>query len=260
MTKKVYVITNSAGANVRQYPSGTYPSEDPVKTLAKGEKVTVIMDWKCTSTTEKSSKDSTKYRVYRPVLIDKKIYYIVDYLMEEYKEPEPTHLQKAAAAVPVVYKAAVGCKHDGSGIKSLADIKAKKAVSCAATASAVLQAAGCLDVGIKVNHTTGVGSNILSKKKTKDQCMKNWKYLKNCTITYIGKKFADMDAKYKKPGTVYVQDSNMCTNLDGKIICSCNNSSDQMSGGRYKSYDVIKRKSGYCFTSPILFAIVPDNK
>lgn len=170
------------------------------------------------------------------------------------------YLSQCAKWAETVYNKVVElkCAHK-TGAASYADIISKKITTCSTSASAVLQQAGCLTVGKKLSHTNSVGggtANILEKKNTVAKAMKNSEYLipGTCDIVKIGKKYADMDSKYKKAGIVYVQDSNVCVCGGNDMIWSTNEGGGQYKNGHYFN---AKNKSGYAFNSVILYAIVP---
>ena len=170
------------------------------------------------------------------------------------------YLSQCAKWAETVYNKVVElkCSHK-TGASSYADIIKKKITTCSTSASAVLQQAGCLTVGKKLSHTDAVGggtANILEKKNTVAKAMKNSEYLipGTCDIVKIGKKYADMDSKYKKAGIVYVQDSNVCVCGGNDMIWSTNEGGGQYKNGHYFN---AKNKSGYAFNSVILYAIVP---
>ena len=77
---------------------------------------------------------------------------------------------------------------------------------------------------------------------------------KSPEVKMIGKTFGHMSAKYKKPGNVLVYDSNIAIIRDSHSMYSCNDGASQKDKhGRYKS-DITR--SGYNFTSPVLYCIV----
>lgn len=172
------------------------------------------------------------------------------------------YLAQAAEAAKRVYPkiVALGCVH-ASGAATYAQMLSMKKVTCASSASIAYQAAGILPSGKIVSHTKAVGgsdANIRKKKPTVAKAMTGVANLPKdkVDVVWIGKKYADLPAKYRKPGVMYIQDSNVCICAGGGAIYSCNGAkgSQLNSKGRY-----IKNKitSGYAFTSPILVAIVP---
>lgn len=178
------------------------------------------------------------------------------------KENHTNYLSLVAKWTPIVYNKVVElkCTHK-TGASSYSDIQKKRITTCSTSVSAVLQQAGCLKVGKKLSHTNAVGgsaSNILKKKNSISKAINNYKYLIDGTydIVPIGKTYANMNSKYKKAGIVYVQDSNIC-------ICGGNDTiwSTNEGGGQYKNghYFNVLNKSGYCFYSVILYAIVPKS-
>ncbi len=76
MTSKTYVVTNAAGANLRQCPSTTYPTSTPVQTLACGDTVEVITDWEMLNSVGSET-------TYYPVLVDGAVLYCSAALLAE---------------------------------------------------------------------------------------------------------------------------------------------------------------------------------
>ena len=162
-------------------------------------------------------------------------------------------LQKAK----LVYQTVIdfGCKHAG-GAKTLSQIKTKKVTTCATAVSVALQEAGVLRKGTLVSHTKRVGSSsAIKKKNTIGKAISGTRNLIPGTykIVKIGKTFGNMSAKYKKPGNVLVYDSNIAIIRDSQSVYSCNDGASQKKNGRYIS-DVAR--SGYNFTSPVLYCII----
>jgi hypothetical protein len=172
------------------------------------------------------------------------------YLSSGYIEAIP------ANALEVVYGAVVEvkAKHE-SGAKTLAQIISQKRTTCSTSASVYLQQIGCLNSGVIVSHTKAVKNNILSKKSTIEKSITNSSKLKKCKIVRIGKKYSAMNAKYKKAGVVYIQDSNVCCCVGDGYIFSTNEGGAQYRNGHYFNDKV---NSGYPFNSYILYAIVPE--
>lgn len=241
---KTYNVISTAGANLRDAPSTTLGNI--VKRLPHGAVVSVCEDFTAVNTAGGTTQ-------YLAVLRDGRWLWCVDKLIS----PALSPLEKAAAAVVEVYNTIydIGCRHAG-GAKSLDDIKRLKLTTCSSSASAVLQAAGCLPVGKTVSHTAAVSTDILKKKDTLEKAVKGTQNLieGTCSVVRVGKKYADLPSAYKKAGIVYVQDSNICVSGGSGVIYSCNNT-----GGWYgKGQTAVKRTSGYPFTSPILYVIVPN--
>ena len=163
-------------------------------------------------------------------------------------------LQKATQVYRTIIN--VGCRHAG-GAKTLAQIKTKKVTTCATAVSVSLQEAGVLRKGTLVSHTKRIGSSsAIKKKNTIGKAISGTSNLISGTykIVKIGKTFGHMPAKYKKPGNVLVYDSNIAIIRDSHSMYSCNDGASQKDKhGRYKS-DITR--SGYNFTSPVLYCIV----
>lgn len=162
----------------------------------------------------------------------------------------PNYLQRVADASDRVYSAVLYCKH-AAGAYSLADIIAKKKTTCATSASSAMQIAGICKPGKLVSHTKAGGHKLT--KKSAISGMENL-IMDRCGIIRANKKFKDLPAKYKKKGMVYVYDSNIAICAGDSMIYSTNNGSSQLVNGKYVK---VKMKSGYCFTSKILYVIAP---
>ena len=149
----------------------------------------------------------------------------------------------------------LGCKHKG-GAKTLSQIKQKRITTCATSVSVALQEAGVLRKGKLISHTKRVGSSVaVRRKNTIGKAISGTSNLIEGTykIVKVGKRYKHMPAKYKKPGNVLVYDSNIAIIKNANSIYSCNNANSQKNrSGRY-IHNVVK--SGYCFTSPILYVI-----
>lgn len=165
-------------------------------------------------------------------------------------------LEKAKMVYDLIVK--LGCGHKG-GAKTLEQLKSKKITTCETSVSVSLQEAGVLRRGTIVGHTKRVGSSVAVKKKnTIAKAINGYENLIPGTykIVKIGKTFKKMPAKYKNPGNVLVYDSNIAIIRDKDSVYSTNNGASQKKNGKY-IHDV--SKSGYNFTSPILYAILIYN-
>lgn len=177
------------------------------------------------------------------------------------KRITPRYRSLVAQKAKLVYQTIinVGCKHK-SGAKTLAQIKSKKVTTCATAVSVSLQEAGVLKKGTIIGHTKRMGSSVgLKKKNTIDKAITGYKNLIPNTykIVKIGKTFNKMPLKYKKAGNVLVYDSNIAIIRDAHSVYSTNNGASQKNKqGKYIN-DIAK--SGYNFTSPILYVIVIYN-
>ena len=162
----------------------------------------------------------------------------------------PNYLQRVADASDRVYSAVLYCKH-AAGAYSLADIIAKKKTTCATSASAAMQIAGICKSGKLVSHTKAGGHKLTQKSAISglENLIKD-----RCKVVRANKKFKDLPSKYKKKGMVYVYDSNIAIYAGDSMIYSTNNGSSQLINGKYVK---VKMKSGYCFTSKILYVIAP---
>ncbi|MCD8147793.1 MAG: hypothetical protein LUD84_11065 [Clostridiales bacterium] len=154
----------------------------------------------------------------------------------------------------------IGCKHV-SGSYSWDTAMADKKVNCAIPASRVATLAGILPDGKRISHKTAVSSNILTIKTTIDKSMSGYDYLDltKCTVEYVGaKNYAALASKYKKTGAIFIQDSNIAVCGGGGSIYACHNWAAQMTSGKGK-YTKVQLTSGYCFNSPILVVILPND-
>ena len=174
------------------------------------------------------------------------------------KRITPRYRTLVAQKAKQVYKTiiAVGCRHAG-GAKTLSQIKTKRITTCATSVSVALQEAGVLKKGTLVSHTKRVGSsNAIKQKNSIGKAISGTKNLIPDTykIVKIGKTFSKMPDKYKKSGNVLVYDSNIAIIRDSQSVYSCNDGASQKDKhGRYKN-DIAR--SGYNFTSPVLYCIV----
>lgn len=146
----------------------------------------------------------------------------------------------------------IHCKHKG-GAYSYEDIKRKKITTCSSAVSAVLQEAGVLKKGKLVGHTPKKVAKV-----TISQSISGAKNLISGTyrIVRVNRLFKDIQPKYNKKGIVYVYDSNIAINAGEGYIYSCNDGPTQLENGKYIKN---KMRGGYCFTSKILYAIIPNN-
>ena len=173
------------------------------------------------------------------------------------------YLKEAQKAVVRVYQQiyTVGCTHDSNTAKKFDDIKKTKKINCAGSASITYQQAGLIDKGKLVSHTKAGSKNIVSHydnsdlQKSLQLTVVNYQNLKKgtCDLVKVMKSYSDMPSWLKKAGIMYIQDSNICVSAGNSKIYSCNNT-----GKKYSPSDVNPLKgSGYPFTSPILWAVVP---
>ena len=163
---------------------------------------------------------------------------------------------KLAKAAKVVYDTVVelGCRHK-SGADTLAEIRAKKITTCSSSVTASLKEAGLMQKG-KLGHRKKDGHGGKTKT-TAEQVFYGLEYLdrdKIAEITMVNRLYKDLPERYRKPGIVYGQDSNICISAPDASIYSTNEGKIQMKGGKYVRDRV---KSGYPFTSKILAVIVP---
>lgn len=206
-----------------------------------GDKITVVKGW---------SKVADGIKWFKLKSNNNHYYVSSKYL----KRITPNYLEKVTKLEEIVYNKIVeiGCKHKG-GAYSYEEIKSKKITNCASAVSAVLQDAGVLKKGKLINHTP--------KKKYKitlSQSISGTSDLISGTyrIVKVNRLYKDIKPEYNKKGIVYVYDSNVAINAGDGYIYSCNNAPSQLKDGRYIKN---KMKGGYCFTSKILYAIIPND-
>ncbi|MCD8142275.1 MAG: hypothetical protein LUD83_03200 [Clostridiales bacterium] len=242
---KQYIVTGKA-ANVRKFPDSS--SGAIVTTLIQGD----IVEADASGTYTNTRGGSTT--VYLPVVWDGVRRWAASGNFKEYND---TPLGVAAVEAPLVYAQAIGCKHV-SGSYNWATAMEQRQVNCAVVASRVACLAGLLEDGKLISHKTAVESNITTKKGTISKAMSGYGNLDldKCSVKWVGKTYANLAAKYKVPGAIYVYDSNVAVCGEDGVIYSCNNGSNQLSNGVYVK-DAMT--SGYCFTSPILVVILPNN-
>ncbi|MCD8146007.1 MAG: hypothetical protein LUD84_01810 [Clostridiales bacterium] len=245
-TKK-YIVTGAA-ANIRKFPDSS--SGAIVTTLEKGTIVEVD-----SSGTYINTRGGTS-TVYLPVVIDGVRRWAAAGNFAEYTE---TPLKLAAANLEEVYNACIGCKHV-SGSYSWDTAMADKKVNCAIPASRVATLAGILPDGKRLSHKSAVGSGATSTKNTAAKAITGYSDLDltKCEVVKIGKKYSAMSSAYKKPGVFYIYDSNIGVSGEKGHIFACHNWAAQMTSGKGK-YTKVDLTSGYCFSSDILFAVVPND-
>lgn len=176
------------------------------------------------------------------------------------KRITPNYRKRVVDNAKIVYDTIVkvGAKHQ-SGAHSLAEIKSKKKTTCATAVSATLQEAGVLSKGKILSHTSAVGSSqAVKKKNSKSKAISGYGNLKDGTFKCykIGKSWKNVPNKYKKAGAVAVYDSNIAIYKGDGVFYTANNGGSQKdSKGRYKK---VTARSGYCFSSPVLYLILPN--
>jgi len=203
-----------------------------------------------------SAKEAEKIKWYKAKAQGKTFWVSAKYLKRITPRYRSLVLQKAKMVYDLVVK--LGCQHKG-GAKTLNQIKSKRITTCETSVSVSLQEAGVLKKGTLVGHTKRMGSSVgLKKKNTIEKAIRGYKNLVPGTykIVKIGKIYKNMPAKYKKPGNVLVYDSNIAIIRDANSMYSTNNSASQKKNGKYTN-DITK--SGYNYTSPVLYVIVIYN-
>ena len=213
--------------------------------LHEGDRITVVKDW------SKKVDDITWFK-----LKSNDHYY---YVSSKYlKRVTPNYLARVSKYSDDIYEEIVtlGCRHK-FGVTNYEGLRKKRIVTCAVAVSIVLQKAGMMEEGKLINHTDAV-NNPLKKKMTVPQCLTGMSNVNKDTyeIQRVAKNFSSLPAKFKKKGTIYVYNSNLAIYAGNNAIYSCNDGGSQMKDGKY-----IKDKmtSGYCFTNPIIYVILPKD-
>ena len=237
-----YKVVNTEALTARKRPS---LSGEVFSYLKKGQVVNVVKG-------KIKEKDGIKWRQIK--IKGQKAWVSAKYL----KRVEVNYRKKVLEKAALVYKTVieVGAKHEG-GAKSLAQIKSKKKTTCATSVSASLQEAGMMAKGKLISHTNAVGSSkAVRKKRSRGKAMSGFDNLKKGTFTihWVGKSWNKVPAKYKIPGAVYIYDSNIAIYKGDGVFYTTNNGGSQKKNGKYVKDQA---KSGYCFTSPVLYTIIP---
>lgn len=237
-----YQVVNATSLCYRRKPT---LKGQTVGYLHKGDRVTIVKGW------SKKADGITWLKLKS----NENFYYVsAKYL----KRITPNYLDLVARYADGIYEEIVklGCRHE-YGATSYSELKKKKITTCATAVSVVLQKAGMMDEGKMINHTNSV-SNPLKKKMTIPQVMIGRQNLHTDTYTMkrVAKNFSSLPAEYKKKGVVYIYDSNMAICAGNNSIYSCNNALNQLKNGRYIRDKVT---SGYCFTKPILYVLIPND-
>ena len=232
MRKIKYQVVNCTSLRIRKSPS---KSSKTVDFLQMGDYVN------CYKGQSKKVDGITWYKCSKGYISNK-------YL----KRISPNYLKRVTRYEDIVYNEIVkiGCEHKG-GAESWDEIRKKKITTCASAVSAVLQQAGILKKGTLISHTAkGGNKNTITKAISGVNNLISGTY----DIVAVNTVFSKLKSSYNKKGIVYVYDSNIAINAGDGYIYSCNNGSGQLKNGRYVKD---KMKSGYCFTSKILYLIVP---
>lgn len=237
-----YKVVNASSLIYRDKPS----LKGAIKGyLKKGDVVTIVKGW---------SKYANKITWLKLKSNDNRYYVSARYL----QRITPNYLELVAYNADKIYGEIVnlGCKHE-YGVSNYEGLIKKKLVTCATAVSIVMQLSGMMDEGKLINHTKPVKFPLI-KKMTIPQVMTGRQNIKEDTykISRVAKNFSSLPAKYKKRGAIYVYDSNLGIYAGDNAIYSCNNAPSQLKDGKY-----IKNKmtSGYCFTEPILYVILPND-
>ena len=165
---------------------------------------------------------------------------------------EPDYKSRVAFKAEKIYPLCVGRKH-GSGVqktvKNLARFKGQKQLNCHLMVSLVLQEAGLLPKDCIIEHTKKADG----KKKITD-AVRGTENLRHCKVYWVNKLYGDLPEEWKKPGIVYIQNSNACISAGGGYIWSCNKSVNE----EYKNKADYLKNTGYVVKSRILAVLVPD--
>ena len=238
MTLIRYKVINCKTLTVRKKP---FKTAEVAYYLKENDLVDIVKDYSFTNN------NITWYKIQK----NNKINYVSSRYLTRIT---PNYLKRVANNVDNIYNLIIelGCKHQ-SGATSLESLKVKKVTTCGVSASIVLQQAGLLNINKLITHSKK-GSN----KSTPSKAIVGYKNLNlnTCKVIKLNKKYSEIDKQYKKKGMIYIYDSNIAINGGDNYIYSCNNGSSQLKNGKYIKN---KMKSGYCFTSNILYIIVPND-
>lgn len=216
-----------------------------IKYLHNGDRIKIVKGW---------SKKVDDITWFKTKLDDGYGYVSSKYL----KRITPNYRARVAKYADEVYAEIIklGCRHK-YGAKKRSELQKKKITTCATAVSIVLQESGMMNIGNLINHTKSV-SNPLKKKTTINKTISGRKNIKNGTYTIkkMGKTFSSLPSAYKKKGAIYFYDSNVAIYAGDNYIYSCNNAPSQLKNSKYIKN---KMKSGYCFTAPILYVILPND-
>lgn len=242
-----YTVISEAGANLRLYPSGSYPTKEPVGTMRFLADVQVISDWTAVNTVGSKT-------CYLPVMNSGAVRYVSSALLGRLSCGE-----RAAMAAPYVYQKIYDLKalHKGaSGVVNMETLEEQKRISCGRAASIVLQLAGVLPVGKVISHTDADGKGGTTKS-TVHKAVTGYQHLIPGTYTMerMNCVFEKLPEQYKKAGVVYIQDSNVCVSAGSGKIYSCNQSGKRYGDGG----EAVLRSGGYPFKAKILYVIAPDH-
>lgn len=245
MKTKEYCVISAGGANLRLYPSGSYPTSEPVAHLGYLEEVQAIGDWSACNTVGTTT-------VYLPILMKGAVRYVAESLLGEL-----SHRERAALAAEYVYQRIYDMEaihKDYVSVVSMATLEEQKRISCNRAASIVLQLAGVLPVGRVIGHTTADGKSGATKTTVEKAVNGAGRLIDGTyTMTRVNKLFKDLTEEQKQAGAVYVQDSNLCVSAGEGRIFSCNKTGKQYGRGG----EPVLRTGGYPFTRRILYVILP---
>lgn len=237
-----YQVVNATALAYRNAPT---LKGEPAGYLKQGEYILVESEW---------SKEVDGVVWFKMTNKEKDYYVSSKYL----KRISPNYRALVSENVKKVYETIVniGCKHKG-GAKSFSQIKSKKITTCASSVSAVLQESGMMAKGKLLSHTKAVGSSkAVKKKNSKSKAISGLGNLKAGTynIYKVGKVWKHVPSKYKVSGAIAIYDSNVAIYRGDGVFYTTNNGASQKKNGKYKN---VTAKSGYCFTSPVLYIIIP---
>jgi GH25 family lysozyme M1 (1,4-beta-N-acetylmuramidase) len=148
----------------------------------------------------------------------------------------------------------VGCRHK-SGAATLAEIIAKRITTCSSSVTASLKEAELMKTG-KLGHRPKDGHGGKTKT-TPEKVFYGLEYLDKSKVDIImlgGKLYKDLPEKYRKPGIVIGQDSNIFITGEDGYNFTTNEGHNQMKHGCYVRD---RMKNGYTHTHGCLAAIVP---
>jgi N-acetylmuramoyl-L-alanine amidase/peptidoglycan L-alanyl-D-glutamate endopeptidase CwlK len=171
------------------------------------------------------------------------------------KTAEPVNYRsRVANGAQKVYDAVVKyrCRHK-SGADTLEEIIEKRITTCSSSVTAALKEAGLMQQG-KLGHRPKDGKSGATKT-TPEKVFYGLEYLdkSKVDIVMVDKLYKDLPEKYKRPGVIYAQDSNICISAGNGEIYSTNEGGSQMRDGVYVKDKVDK---GYPYSHRILAVIV----
>ena len=217
-TTKTYIVTGSAGANLRAFPSTSYPNPYPLRTAKQGERLKVIMDWTAVNTVGSET-------TYLPVE-DEVIAYVSAALLEPYDAG--AHVLEVAKSIgDEMVERGYRYRYNGEAMAATfaaSKSTGKKGCTCTRYVSWVLQQAGHLKSGKQIGHD-------LSGKE----------YLVDCKVIKAGKSMKSLlAAGTLKPGDIIVSNKNTCGYNACCIVADVSTPKFYEAGGPFKGTNTVK--------------------